>query len=209
MSQRVYILALWLRLWHWTNATLIILLIISGLSLHLAGQPQVALLDFSLAREVHNVCGLCLCAAYSVFFIGNIVTGNWYHFIPNPQGYLGRAVQQFRFYVYGIFVGAPHPFPPTPERNFNPLQQVVYWLVMYLVFPALLITGLVFMYPELAPTKIWGVDGLLPFAVAHYVIAFVIGCFVTLHLYLATTGDRLLDMIKMMITGWHEHEEHH
>jgi len=209
MKERVYILALWLRLWHWTNATLIILLIISGFSLHLAGPPQATLLDFSVARGVHNFCGPCLCAAYVVFVIGNIVTGNLSHFIPNPKGYLERAAKQFRYYAYGIFVGEPHPFPPTPERNFNPLQQVVYWLVMYVVMPSLLITGLVFMFPEFAPDKIWGVDGLLPFAVAHYVVGFIIVCFLTLHLYLATTGDTVLSMIKMMISGWHEHEGHH
>lgn len=208
MSERVYILALWLRLWHWTNAALILCLTASGLSLHYSA-PAAALVDFSVARGVHNFCGIGLCVAYSVFFIGNIISGNWYHFIPNPNGFIERAINQVRYYAYGIFVGAPHPYPPTPERNFNPMQQVAYFLLMYFVLPALLLTGLVFMYPEVAPDKIWGVDGLLPFAVAHCAFAFVVVCFLALHLYLATTGDTLLAMIKMMITGWHEHEEHH
>ena len=208
MSERVYILALWLRLWHWSNAALILALTASGLSLHYA-HPEAALIDFSLARGIHNFCGIALCLVYSVFFIGNIITGNWYQFVPKPEGFIGRALKQMRYYAYGIFVGEPHPYLPTPEQNFNPLQQVAYWGLMYLIIPALLVTGLLFMYPEFAPDKIWGVDGLLPIAVAHYAIAFVVVSFLALHLYLATTGDTLFAMIKMMITGWHEHDEHH
>ena len=34
MSERIYLLSLWIRLWHWTNALLIIMLTITGISLY-------------------------------------------------------------------------------------------------------------------------------------------------------------------------------
>jgi thiosulfate reductase cytochrome b subunit len=203
MAHRVFILPLWIRLWHWTNATLILALTLSGLSLHYS-TPMAAVLPFSLAREVHNVAGVTLCFAYGVFVIGNIVTGNWWQFVPNPHGYVRRCLIQWKFYLWDIFKGAPHPFPVTPEQNFNPLQQVFYWIVMYLVMPALLVTGLLFLYPEWAPDHILGVDGLLPIAMAHYSIGFLIVCFMVMHVYLATTGKTVLSMVRMMISGWHE-----
>ena len=61
MSHRVYLFPLWIRVWHWTNATLMLLLLISGLSLHFA-DPAAPVLDFNLAQRVHNVAASC-CAA--------------------------------------------------------------------------------------------------------------------------------------------------
>ena len=72
MTERVYILPLWLRIWHWTNALLIILLSVSGISLHFA-DPKVMLLPFSLAQSVHNVAGVALCVTYGFFVIANII----------------------------------------------------------------------------------------------------------------------------------------
>ncbi len=207
MSPRVYILALWLRLWHWTNAFLIIIQTITGLSLHFA-RPGAFLMDFSLARGLHYFCGACLCVTYGVYVVGNIVSGNWHQITPTLKGFLGRAAKQARYYAYGMFKGETDPFPPTPEQNLNPLEQITFWILMYLVVPVLLLTGLMFMFPQFTPDTLWGVDGLLPIAVAHYAMAFIIICFMALHVYFATTGDTLFSMVKMMLTGWHEPEEH-
>ncbi len=201
MSERIYILARWIRVWHWINAALILTLIASGISLHYS-RPGVGLIKFSLAREMHNIAGITLCIDYLFFFFGNIISGNWWQFIPRPHGYALRAWKQFRFYMWDMFHGAPHPFPVTRDDNFNPLQQVTYWAVMYLVYPLLMITGLIYLYPTLAPDRWFGMDGLVPVAFAHYAFAFIIFMFLLIHLYLATTGHKLTDKVKMMITGW-------
>ena len=203
MSERAYLYPGWLRLWHWTNAILIIGLTASGISLHYSN-PQVGLIEFDIARDVHNACGVALCGAYAVFFVGNIVTGNWWQFVPHPHRYASRAWLQMRFYMWDIFFGRPHPFPPTPESNFNPLQQVFYWAVMYLLMPALLLTGIIFLYPDLAPDHVFGFDGLLPVAMAHYMVAFLIVCFMVMHIYLGTTGLHVTTLFRAMATGWHE-----
>ena len=204
MSDRIYLLPLWLRLWHWTNATLIILLTATGISLHFA-DPQLMLIEFSLAQTVHNVAGLALAAAYGFFVIANIVSGNWWQYVPKPGGFLKRCWIQTRFYVWGIFWGEPHPFPITLKENFNPLQQIIYWAVMYLAMPALLLTGLLFLFPAAAPEQLFGMDGLLPVAIAHFVVGLIIVLFLLGHIYLATTGKTPTAMVRTMITGWHEH----
>ena len=204
MSERVYMLPLWLRIWHWTNALLIIALVASGVSLHFA-DPKAMLLPFSLARDVHTVAGVALCAAYGFFVIANSVSGNWWQYVPKPGSFLKNVWIQTRYYLWDVFRGRPHPFPPTPENNFNALQQIIYWVVMYLLMPALLITGVMFLWPELAPDRIMGVDGLLPVAVAHYVFGYFIFLFMLGHMYLATLGATPTSLLKMMVTGWHEH----
>lgn len=204
MSDRIYMLPLWLRLWHWGNAALIIALTLSGVSLHFA-EPEAMLIPFSLARDIHNVAGISLVALYAFFVVANIVSGNWWQYVPKPPHFVRNCLIQTRFYVWGIFKGESHPFPPTREHNFNPLQQIIYWMVMYLIMPALLLTGLFFLFPEMAPDKLFGMDGLLPVALAHYVIGVVIVLFLIGHIYLATTGKTPTTLIRMIITGWHEH----
>ncbi len=203
MSHRIYLLPPWLRIWHWTNATLMIVLAVTGASLHFA-DPGLYLVPFSLAAKIHDIAGVALLVAYGFFVLANIVTGNWWQYVPKPPGVLARCWRQARFYAFGIFRGEPHPYPPTAEANFNALQAVVYWVIMYLVVPTVILTGVVFLFPDLAPTRIFGLDGLLPVAMLHYLAGAAVILFMLAHIYLGTTGVRPTSLFKMMITGWHE-----
>jgi thiosulfate reductase cytochrome b subunit len=204
MNERIYLLPLWIRLWHWTNALLIITLTITGVSLHFA-DPKLSLVEFSLAARIHDIAGLSLVAAYCFFAIANIVSGNWWQYVPKPPGILERCRRQTVWYCWGIFKGEPHPYRVSEEANFNALQALSYWGIMYIVMPVLLLTGLVFLFPQLAPDRFFGFDGLLPVAVLHYVTGTVIVLFMIAHIYLGTTGHTVTSMFKTMITGWHEH----
>jgi thiosulfate reductase cytochrome b subunit len=204
MTKRIFMLPLWIRLWHWSNALAIIILSITGISLHFA-DPNLPLVEFSLAARIHNVAGVCLAVLYAVFVIGNILTGNWWQYIPKPPGIIGRCIRQMQFYGMGIFKGEAEPFPPTPEVNFNALQAVTYWSIMYLVMPVVILTGLVFLYPQFAPDRLFGLDGLLPIALVHYLGAAVILLFMVSHIYLGTMGPKVSSLFKMMFTGWYEH----
>jgi thiosulfate reductase cytochrome b subunit len=203
MSHRVYILPAWIRIWHWTNALLIVTLTMTGASLHFA-DPALPLVPFELAARVHNTAGLALVALYLVFVVANMISGNWWQYVPKPQGFMERVLRQMRFYLWGIFRGEPHPYPPTAQANFNSLQQIIYWVIMYFFMPLLLLTGLIFMWPDFAPRQVWGMDGLIPVAVLHYLIGLVIVLFMIAHIYLGTTGAKATSLFKMMITGWHE-----
>lgn len=204
MSQRIYLLPVWLRAWHWTNALLIITLAVTGMSLHFA-DPKLPLVEFSLAARIHDVAGVALAAAYAFFVVANLVSGNWWQYVPKPPGILERCRVQTRWYLIGIFRGEPHPYPVTREVNFNALQALIYWAVMYLLLPTVVFSGLVFMFPHVAPDRLFGFDGVLPFAVLHYLSGTAIISFMIAHIYLGTTGETVTSMFKTMITGWHEH----
>lgn len=203
MNVRIYLLPLWIRLWHWTNALLIITLTITGVSLHFA-DPKFSLVEFSLAARIHNIAGLSLVAAYCFFVIANIISGNWWQYVPKPPGILKRCWRQAAWYCWGIFKGEPHPYRVSEEANFNAMQALSYWGIMYIVMPVMLLTGLVFLFPQFAPDRFFGFDGLLPVAVLHYVTGAVIVLFMIVHIYLGTTGHTVTSMFKTMISGWHE-----
>jgi len=200
---RIYLLPLWIRVWHWTNALLIIALAVTGVSLHFA-DPELPLVEFSLAARIHDLAGIALLATYGFFVVANIATGNWWQYVPKPPGVLERCLVQSRWYMYGIFKGEPHPYRVSEEANFNALQALSYWFIMYMVLPVMLATGVMFLIPDLAPDRVFGFDGLLPVAILHYLTGAVIVAFMIAHVYLGTTGQTATSMFKTMITGWHE-----
>lgn len=191
---------LWLRLWHWSSAVLMVALLASGLSLHYA-DPRGWMIPFDLARRIHIASGLAMSAAYVCFVIGNLASGNGRHYWQRRQALGSELWRQARYYGYDIFRGLPQPFPPTAERRFNALQQVVYTAVMYGAMPVLMASGLVFMIPTLAPDHLFGIDGLLPVALLHMVTAFLLTLFIVGHIYLGTTGRTPTSMIRAMLTG--------
>jgi thiosulfate reductase cytochrome b subunit len=203
MSERIYLLPLWIRLWHWTNALLIITLAVTGISLHFA-DPKLPLVEFSLAARIHDIAGIALVAVYSLFVVANIVTGNWWQYVPKPPGVLHRCWVQGKWYMIGIFRGEAHPYRVSEEQNFNALQAISYWVIMYMVLPVMLASGVVFLIPELAPEHFFGLDGLLPVAVLHYLTGAIIVMFMIAHIYLGTTGKTATSMFKTMLNGWHE-----
>jgi len=193
-----------LRLWHWSNALLVIGLALTGLRLHFGGR-KAPILSFETAFDVHNLAGVLLVLVGVVFFVRNAVTGDVRQYLGKPQDGIRGLVRQARFYLVGIFRGAEHPYHPSRERRFNPLQQVAYATVMYVLLPILIVTGIVLLFPQVLPKRIAGRPAAWWFATAHYLSAAGIILFLLGHLYLATTGDRVRYLFTAMITGLYRH----
>lgn len=197
MTRRYLLYPFWLRLWHWVNALLFLSLVITGVSLHFSS----TVVPFATARQVHNISGLMLAANWLFHVAGSLRSGNWRHYVPRRKGLFGRIMRQVTYYRSGIFRGEHHPFPPTADQKFNPLQQVTYVAVVYVMMPVLIVNGFVFMAPELAIDlfdygAIWLVAGL------HYIIALFLFLFMLGHIYLATAGETVTSDFRKMIDGW-------
>ncbi|MBF0108565.1 MAG: cytochrome b/b6 domain-containing protein [Magnetococcales bacterium] len=201
--KKVMLYPLWLRLWHWSNAILFILLLVSGVSLHFA-DPDAPVIAFATARVLHNVCGLLMSVGFAVFVVANPWSGNLRHYRPVMKGLLRRLLEQADFYSRGIFAGRAHPFPATWSQKFNPLQQMTYLAVMYLLVPVVIVTGLMLWVPEWAPGRILGMDGLWPAAVLHYLVGVALAVFFIGHVYLVTVGRTMTSQIEKMLSGWEE-----
>ena len=206
MSDRFYIMPLWLRAWHWLNALGFLLLIASGVSLHFASPEIPFLIRFDVARSMHNVAGITVSVLYVLYIVANVTSGNGRHYLPNPKGFVREFSAQNAYVAAGIFKGERPPVVPSPERKFNALQQMTYLMVMYGAMPVLVLSGLLFMFPELVPETLFGVAGLLPVAVTHYVTGFLLALFLMGHVYMGTMGTTPAAGFRMMITGWHVEE---
>ena len=157
--KKVYLYPLWLRFWHWFNALLFLSLILSGLSLHYS-DPKTGVVSFNVAMLFHNLSGVILSLNYLFFFIQSIISGNIKHYIPKIRGFLGRLLLQARYYLLGIFIGDKHPYEASVKHKFNPMQQITYLWIMFFFMPLIVASGLLLMFPQLAPDQLFGMGGV-------------------------------------------------
>jgi thiosulfate reductase cytochrome b subunit len=194
------------RFWHWLQAIAIIILIITGAIIHWPGWVGAA--GFTKLVIAHNVVGAILVANALLSIIWHVASGAIRQYIPRPRGFFDQAVQQAIFYVRGIFRGEPHPFEKDARHKMNPLQQMTYVVILNVLLPFQMITGIVIWGAQHWPsvtTALGGLGFLLP---AHTLGAWLFATFVILHVYLTTTGATPLAAIRAMISGWEVVEVH-
>ncbi len=203
---REYLYGLYERIWHWTMAASILLLLASGLAIH---YPQgFRLLSFPVAVLVHNVMAwvLILNAGLSLFY--HVTTGEIRQFLPQPAGLPRRILAQALYYTRGIFAGAAHPTVKSRERKLNALQQVTYAGLLNVLFPLQVVTGILLWVEGLAPARLEPALGLALVAPLHNLGFWLFLSFLVVHVYLTTTGRTLSTNVKAMVSGWETLDAH-
>ncbi len=202
MEEKIYLYPVWVRIWHWTNALLFLLLILTGLSMHYASL-QSQFIPFSLSVEIHNICGILLIVNFLFFAFANGFTWNGKYYKIPRKGYFNMLWKQIIYYSYGIFVKRPKPFPITQERKFNPLQQFSYIIAMYVLVPLIIISGIGLLFPEITIPKVFGYSGLWLTDLLHQVMGYALTLFWIIHLYFCTIGKTTTSNFRSMVNGWH------
>ena len=195
----IYLYTRYERFWHWLQAMVIIVLLLTGFEVH----GQFSLFGFHTAVKVHNFVGLSWLIAFAFFVFWIFTTGEWRQYVPTTK----KMFSVVRYYSYGIFKGEPHPVPKRKEAKHNPLQRLTYLSLAAFLLPFQMITG--FLYWGYNSWAAWGLSGLSlqVLAVLHTLGAFSILMFLVIHVYMTTTGHSLFAHIKAMITGWEEVSE--
>ncbi|MEM5468117.1 cytochrome b/b6 domain-containing protein [Celeribacter marinus] len=184
------------RAWHWVQALLIAVLMVTGLGLN--GVHH--LIPFGPAVMLHTIAALVLLVVWIFATFWLFTTGAWRQFIPKVEG----ALETARYYAYGIFKGEEAPYKKQYWRKHNPLQAATYFGLKWFVFPAIWISGLVYL-----TYNVWdgGSQATLILGIVrnlHLIAAYVIFAFVIVHVYLLTTGHGFRAHVKPMVTGYDE-----
>ncbi len=199
IMERIYIFKRFERFWHWTQALLIIFMMLTGFEVHGAWRN----FGFDRAASLHTTAAWALIGLWVFAIFWHFTTGEWKQYIPT----LDKAEAMMRYYLTGIFTNAPHPFRQTQLRKHNPLQRLAYLGVKLFINPLIWVSGLLYLY--YSSWADWGLGGLKLewVAIAHTIGAFLMLTFFIAHVYLATAGHTPLSHIKAMITGWEELDE--
>ena len=204
--ERVHMYDAYERLWHWLQAAAILMLLFTGLIIH---KPHFfGIFSFRYVVNVHNVLGFILLtnAVLSLFY--HLASGEIRQYLPEPKGFVARSLAQAMYYSRGIFAGNPHPLEKTKQNKLNPLQQITYLMILNILLPAQIITGILIWGLQRWPNIAAELGGLPTLALVHTLVAWTFATFIVMHIYLTTTGHTPLAGIKSMIVGWDEVEKH-
>ncbi len=204
--ERVHMYDAYERLWHWLQASAILLLLFTGLIIH---KPHFfGMFSFPYVVNLHNVLGFILLtnAVLSLFY--HLASGEIRQYLPQPKGFIGRSMAQAMYYSQGIFAGKPHPLEKTKDNKLNPLQQITYLAILNVLLPAQIITGVLIWGLQRWPHIAAELGGLPVLALVHTLVAWTFATFIVMHIYLTTTGHTPTAGIKSMIVGWDEIEKH-
>ncbi len=195
--ERIYIFKRFERFWHWSQALLIMIMLLTGFEIH----GTYRLFGFANAGSIHTTAAWVLITLWVFAIFWHFTTGEWRQYIPTGE----NLTAMIRYYLTGIFQHAPHPFRVSQLRKHNPLQRLAYLGVKVIINPLIWISGLLYLYYNELEAAGHAIS-LETVAVLHTVGAFMMLTFFIAHLYLITTGHTWSSQIKAMITGWEEAE---
>lgn len=202
---RFFLHPLPLRIWHWLNALIVLILI--GTGLYLRWKGIAALPPHHPFLEVHKVAGLMLVAA----------TAGWLLYtMPNKQRKrqyrigirdLPGGLTQLKFYLWLIFKGEQDPFQPTAGDKYNPLQRLAYDTVMFFFLPALSLTGLLFLDIPLWRPYLLAGNLMVVLDFLHVLFAYLLLLYLICHLYMATLGKTFFTHTRAMLVGYEDRQD--
>jgi len=197
---KIYLYVLPIRIWHGLNALFCILLILSGISMQYL--EWFRLIPFNWSITIHNISGILLSFNYVFFLMASFKSGNFKYYKWRLKGLFSDVMKQIIYYTQGIFKGLHEPFPVNSDRKFNPLQLLVYWKLMYILIPLVIISGMMLLFPEYFLFTLGGIRSLILIDGLHILAGFFISIIFIVHVYLALLGGK-----KNMIAitkGWHD-----
>ncbi len=204
--KRLYLYTLTERIWHWSQAIGIILLLLSGFQIRYPAQfPLFG--EMGNAVRMHLFIAFCLLANAFLGLFYQLSTVKIRRYIPMPVDFMRGSFLQARHYLYGLFRGEPHPFEKSEEQRLNPLQKLTYFGLLNGLLPLQIVTGFILWSAEYRPGFVASLGGLKLLGAIHALGGFFFLSFLIMHIYLTTTGHTVFSTMKAMITGYEEFEE--
>ncbi len=195
MAEKLYIFKRFERFWHWSQAALIIFMMITGFEVH----GVYTFFGFGQAVSLHTTSAWALLTLWAFAIVWQFTTGEWRQYLPTVK----KVDVMIKYYAWDIFSGAPHPYHKTAEHKHNPLQRLAYLGFLAFMSPIVWISGLLYLfYGQWADLGLAAYLSLEVVAFFHVLGAFFVLCFLIVHVYLAVSGPK--EHLRAMVTGWEE-----
>lgn len=200
MSKKIMMYSFYDRLWHWFQALIGVVLIVTGFEVSYGSYFR--LFGFDRAVSLHNVAAVLLALNAGLALFYNLASGLLVRYVPGIQDFFHLGLKHAEYYLVGIFRGDPHPFDKTPEKRLLPLQKITYFGILNFLLPFMVITGILKFWANYDPQLIQSLGGLTILGPLHRFGAWMFLCFLLVHLYMITTGHTLFSNLKAMVTGY-------
>ena len=203
--KKTYLHPLPVRIWHWSNAFLIIMLILTGIQLRV---PDIAPFpQYGVAVALHKYLGYLLTLSFLFWLSYYLFTrGMGKHYIPGTRDMKGIPKQAL-YYLYTFFKGGENPFAPSPDAKFNPLQKIAYSSVMFILIPGIIVTGILYSDILFFFRYINMIGGLRTLDAIHVITGYCFVLYLVVHIYMSSLGTHITTYVKSMITGYAEEHD--
>lgn len=210
MQERIYLTPTPVRIWHWLNALGIVTLCITGAQIRFPEYINI-FGTYRAAVRLHHTAGIVVAISFLLwlFYYGVIAKMLVRLYVPTAEDLKYGAFRQALYYFFHYFRGdKPNPHQESPINKFNPMQKGAYVVIMMVLVPLVIITGLILM--NLGPLSSLAhlLGGVRVVAGIHFLLACALGAFLPTHFYLATLGHTPFAHFKPMWTGWEEPHGH-
>lgn len=212
--------ALMTRIWHWLNAAAFVVLFMSGLNISNAHRhlywgdygydPADAWLsvirfpawatipqryDLAEARDWHNLTAWALALGLLLWWVASLANRHFSRDIATaPRDWSpGVLANEIRSHLRLKF---------QPDGGYNPLQRIAYGVVLGVLLPMMVLTGLA-ISPGFEPVAPWLVDllgGRQSARSLHFISAWALFGFLVIHLAMVLLSGPIRQ-IGAMITG--------
>jgi thiosulfate reductase cytochrome b subunit len=199
-KQEIVVYSLPRRIWHWLQAALVLLLLLTAVKLHFSA--QLVAVRFETALWIHKLAAglfaLNTCLGAVVRKLDGEVGILW----PRLADLRSGVWRQLRYYLVGRRKGEAPPFPRSPEVKFNPLQKFAYFGVLYLLLPVQFLTGAALWVKFDQPALVRSLGGSAMLSAGHFYLALGILLFLGGHVFMVlVTGPSWGSHLRVMVTG--------
>lgn len=204
---KIYVNPLPVRIWHWVNAVLFIVLVATGVQIRYLDLFDV--IPFRTAVTVHNWVGFALIANFFLWLLYYLFSerNRAYHPEFNIVKLARASFAQMKYYGWGMFQGEHNPHHIDPYDKFNPLQRTLYQILMLFLLPLQFVTGILMWDIQRFSGWIDLVGGVRVVSTLHVLIFIFFVFYLFFHPYLATLGHTPMAHVKAMVTGYEEVDE--
>ncbi len=206
-QEKIYLTPTPVRIWHWLNALGIVTLCVTGIQIRFPEYVNI-FGTYKAAIGLHNTAGIMVSISFFfwIFYYLIIARNLVKLYVPNLDDIKRGMMRQALFYFFNYFFGKSNPHKVTPENKFNAIQKFSYLIIMFVLLPLVIISGVLLM--NIAPLREWiNMIGGIKFLVdGHYLIACAFFAFLCVHVYMATLGHTPFSHFVQMWTGWEDVE---
>jgi len=206
--KRIYLTPIPIRIWHWLNALGIVTLCLTGAQIRFPEYVHL-FISYRSAIELHNVAGIVVAISFMLWLGYYLLVARTLArlYVPDREDLQYGLLRQAKYYFLTYFFGHHSPHVAQPGNKFNPMQKSAYLVIMMILMPLVILSGLLLLNIGPLRTFILVLGGLKILIGAHFLLACSMCAFLFTHVYLATLGHTPLAHFKPMWTGWEETDE--
>jgi thiosulfate reductase cytochrome b subunit len=204
-KEMVYMTPMPVRIWHWLNAFGIVTLCITGLQIRFPDYINI-FGAYKAAIRLHNTAGVVVSISYMLWLLYYLVVARSLLklYMPTLEDLKSGIFRQAYFYFLTYFLGGDNPHHSSPDSKFNPMQKAAYLVIMFILLPLVIASGVLLMYVAPLREILLLLGGIKLLVGTHFLLACCFTAFLFVHIYLATLGHTPFAHFKPMWHGWEE-----